>query len=188
MGILLGFLPFVAFALTSALLGATKALFLGAATSAALIVRSRTRKQALKILEVGTFVLFLALASYSLLAGHALSIVGVRLCVDTGLFAIVLASLLARRPFTLQYAREQVPRELWESPTFVRTNYAISVGWLVAFFVIVAAEAALVFAPEIPEKIGIVVVVLALLGGVGFTAWYTKRAKRHAPATAAKAA
>jgi hypothetical protein len=186
MGILLGFLPFVAFALTSAWLGATKALFLGAATSAALMIRSRMKKGTPKILEGGTFFLFLVLAVYSSLAGHALSIVGVRLCVDTGLFAIVLASLLARRPFTLQYAREQAPREVWDSPAFLRTNYVISGAWLIAFFVIVVAEAALVFAPDVPERVGIVVVVLALLGGAGFTAWYSKRAKHHEPTAVQK--
>lgn len=181
MGILLGFLPFLVFALTSSLLGATKALFLGAATSAGLMIRSRVKGETPKILEGGTFVLFAAVATWSLSAGQTLSIVGVRLCVDAGLFAIVLVSMLARRPFTLQYAREQVPRELWDNPRFVRTNYVISTAWLVAFLVIVVAEAALVFEPAFPEKMGVTAVVLALLGGVGFTAWISKQAKARVP-------
>jgi hypothetical protein len=181
MGILLGFLPFAVFALTSVLLGATKALFLGAATSAALMIRSRMRRETPKLLEGGSLLLFLALAIYSAVAGQTLSIVGVRLCVDTGLFAIVLVSLLARRPFTLQYARERVAREVWDKPAFVRTNWTISVGWLVAFLVIVVAEAGIVFVPAVPEKIGIAAVVLALLGAVCFTTWVTKQAQRSAP-------
>ncbi len=179
MGILLGFAPFIVFAATSALIGATAALLLGAAVSAALMVRSKSRDESPKLLEGGTFLLFLGLAAYSLVAREALSIVGVRLCVDAGLFAIVLASLVARRPFTLQYARERVPQALWNSPSFVRTNYVISFGWLVAFFVIVVAEAALVFAPSVPENVGVATVVLALAGGVGFTAYSTKQARAH---------
>jgi hypothetical protein len=38
--------------------------------------------------------------------------VGVRLRVDAGLLLIVLITLLVGKPFTLQYAREQVPQDL----------------------------------------------------------------------------
>jgi hypothetical protein len=40
----------------------------------------------------------------------------VRLAVDAGLLAIVLASLAAGRRFTLQYARERVPEQYWHAP------------------------------------------------------------------------
>jgi hypothetical protein len=46
--------------------------------------------------------------------------------VDTGLFLIVVISMLVRHHFTLQYAREQVDIELWGSPKFVRINYVLT--------------------------------------------------------------
>ena len=54
------------------------------------------------------------------------SVVGVRALVDAGLLLIVLVSMAIGRPFTLQYAREQVAPEFWNSPEFVRTNYVIT--------------------------------------------------------------
>ena len=44
---------------------------------------------------------------FSALAKAHWSIVAVRLAVDIGLFLIVLVSLAVRRPFTIQYAREE---------------------------------------------------------------------------------
>jgi hypothetical protein len=54
------------------------------------------------------------------------------------LVLIALASIVARRPFTLQYARETTPREYWRSPLFLHINYVITWVWTAAFAVIVA--------------------------------------------------
>jgi len=128
MGILLGFLPFLAFAMLSVSQGAVVALTAGAVVSAGLIVRNRRSGGSLKILEAGTLILFLVLAIYATGAGQDVSIIALRLCVDIGLLAIVLVSMAIRRPFTLQYAKEQVPQEYWTSAGFIRTNYAITAG------------------------------------------------------------
>jgi hypothetical protein len=55
----------------------------------------------------------------------------VRLAVAAGLPAIVLASLAAGRPFTLQYARERVPKQYWHAPLFLTINRRIAwaLGW-----------------------------------------------------------
>lgn len=63
-----------------------------------------------------------ALAFWTTARGAEWSIPLVRLAVDTGLRAIVLASLLIGTPFTLQYAREETPPEIWGQPEFLRTN------------------------------------------------------------------
>jgi hypothetical protein len=169
MGILLGFLPFLAFAFLSGPLGPVLALLLGAGVSAALSIRTVLTGGSLKILELGTLVLFVAVALFAAIAGRDLSIFAVRLCVDGGLLAIVLLSMALRRPFTMQYAREQVPREYWDSPRFLRTNYVITSGWAVAFLVMVMAEAAMLAAPDLPRSLGKIVIVAALLGAVYFT-------------------
>ncbi len=46
-------------------------------------------------------------------------------------FAIV--GLLVRRPFTIAYAKDTTPSEHWDSPLFMRINYAISAVWAGAF-------------------------------------------------------
>jgi hypothetical protein len=180
MGMLLGFLPFLTFAILSVLEGALLGLIAGAVVSAALMLRTVMHGRAPKILEVGTFILFAALALYVVLAGRDLSVVAVRLGVDIGLLAVILISMAIRHPFTLQYAREQVPREYWTSARFIRTNYAITAGWAGVFLVMILAEATMLAVPQLPRQWGVIVIAGAILGGM----WFTKKrtAESHAAA------
>src|SRR4051794_37735395 len=165
MVILLAFAPFIVFALVDRFVGPTEGLIAGALVSAALLVRDwmiPDRKP--KILEIGTALLFGGLALYAVLGRATWSVIGVRLCVDAGLLLIVLVSTAAGRPFTLQYAREQVAPEFWNNPEFVRTNYVITAIGALAFLVMVIAELALLYVPGMPPRIGIIVVILALVG------------------------
>ncbi len=93
---------------------------------------------------------------------------------------IALASIALRRPFTLQYAREQVPPEVQAAPEFMRTNYVVSGVWALAFAVMVAAEAALLFLPALPHRLGIGAIIVALAGAVKFTSWYPAYLARKA--------
>jgi hypothetical protein len=180
MGILLAFAPFIAFALVDRLIGPTEGLVAGAAVSAALLLRDWvTPGRSAKILEVGTAILFGALALYAVAGGSTLSVVGVRLCVDLGLLAIVLASIALRRPFTLEYAREQVPAEFWDSPQFLYTNYVITAAWALAFGVLVAAELILLYVPDVPPRIAVIAMVIALIAAIRFTSWYPARVKAN---------
>lgn len=180
MGILLGFLPFITFAVLSGPLGVTAALIAGAVVSAVLIIRGRLAGGSPKILEIGTVILFAALAVYAMIAGQAMSIIGVRLCVDAGLLAIVVISMLLRRPFTIQYAREQVPPKFWNNPRFVRVNYVITAAWAAVFLIMVIADAAMLYMPGLPTSIGVVVTIAALVAGVAFTKWYPKASQARA--------
>jgi hypothetical protein len=178
MGILLAFAPFIVFAFLSRLLGGTEGLVAGAAVSAAPLLRDwLTPGRTPKLLEIGTMILFGALTVYALLGGAAGSIFGVRLAVDSGLLLIVLVSLAIGRPFTLQYAREQVARELWDQPAFIRTNIVITAVWALAFVVLVLADLTLVYHPDVPPRVGIIVTVLALVGAIKFTGWYPQRVR-----------
>jgi hypothetical protein len=103
LGILLAFAPFLAFALIDRLSGPTEGLIAGAVVSAALLLRDLIQGRTAKVLEIGTAILFGGLALYALLGRPSWSVVGVRVVVDAGLLLIVLASLVMRRPFTLQY-------------------------------------------------------------------------------------
>jgi hypothetical protein len=77
----------------------------------------------------------------------------------------------------MQYAREQVTAELWNSPQFRRTNYIISGVWALAFAVMVIAELALLYVPGLSRRAGIIAIISALVGTVKFTAWYPDRVK-----------
>jgi hypothetical protein len=175
MGILLAFAPFIVFVVGERLFGYPAGLSAAAATSALLIVKGLIAGQKPKVLEAGTLILFAGLALYAVVAHPTWSVISVRLRVDAGLLLVVLASLALKKPFTLQYAKEQVPAEFWESPEFVRTNYIITGVWALAFALLVVTEAAILLVPSIPQKAGVWVAILVVYGAFRFTSDYPKR-------------
>jgi hypothetical protein len=179
MGILLAFAPFIVFVIAEKLVGVTTGLVSGAAIAALLLLRAAITHRSLKVLEVGTLILFSGLAIYAKIANPAWSIIAVRLRVDAGLLLVVLISLALRRPFTLQYAREQVSPEIWSSPQFIRTNYIITAVWAAAFAIMVIAEASILYMPTLSPRVGIIVTVLAIYGAFRFTDSYPKRLRQR---------
>jgi hypothetical protein len=176
MGILLGFLPFIAFFVFEDRMGPTHALAVGTLIALLLTIKAwRQPPHTIKILEAGTVVLMGALALYSMTAGTALTLIAVRCCVDAGLLLIVLVSLAVRQPFTIQYARQQVDPALWHSPKFIRTNYIITGAWAAAFAVMTAAEALMLANPSFPQALGFGIVIAAIFGALGFTIWRSKQ-------------
>lgn len=178
MSTLMGFAPFIVFALLDGQLGVVPALVAAAVVSAVVLLWGRLRHQrSVKLLEVGTLLLFGGLALYAIATHTEWSLVPVRLRVDAGLLIIVLASIAVRQPFTLQYAKEQVPQEIWAQPSFMKTNDLLTAVWAVAFGLMVLSDVALVYLPAIPLWAGVAVTVVALAGAIGFTAWYPKRVR-----------
>ena len=178
MTILLAFAPFVIFAVINRIAGPFAGLIAGAVAALLLLARDwLTAGRSLKILDIGSTIVFAALVVYSFLAKPTWSVVGVRLCVDAGLLLIVLVSLAVGRPFTLQYAREQVRPELWDTADFKRTNYVITGVWALAFAAMVIAEFVLLYVPAAPDRVGVLVIILALVGAVKFTGWYPEHVR-----------
>jgi|HubBroStandDraft_5_1064220.scaffolds.fasta_scaffold22587_5 hypothetical protein len=75
-------------------------------------------------------------------------------------------------PFTLQYARERVPKEYWASPLFLATNQRITGVWGAAFAVMTIADAAAEYIEAIPLWIEIAATISAFVAAVWFTQWY----------------
>jgi hypothetical protein len=178
MGILLGFAPFLAFALATNFLGPTMGLLLGAITSAALLVYDLVRRRQPKILEIGTLLMFAGLLAWAKMFPAPATVLSVRLRVDIGLLLIILISMAIGKPFTLQYARERVPAERWKSPRFAQVNFVITGVWALAFACIVAADLMMIYMPGVPIRVGIVITVAALYGAYRFTEWYPKKASQ----------
>jgi intracellular septation protein A len=177
--ILLSFGPFILFAALMRFGDVLFALIAAAALSGLLILRERRRGKSVKILEAGTVLLFGGLAIFTAVTHYDWTILEGRLAVDLGLLVIVLGSIIARRPFTLQFAREEVPREYWTNAQFITTNYRISAAWALAFLLLVLADIVMAFYPAIPLWIGIAVTILALAGAIWFTRWYPQRVRRR---------
>ena len=188
MNILLGFAPFVVFFALMRLVSPAAGLVAALVVSLALCLRSRWRGEAVKVLEIGSAVGCALLTAWTLLAAPHWTVATVRLAVDGGLLAIVLVSLAIGRPFTLPYAREQVPQQFWALPLFLATNRAISAVWGLALAVLVAADAAAEYVPAVPLWFDIAGSIGALVGAIWFTRWYPARVRRRAIAAAGGAA
>lgn len=180
MNLLLGFLPFLLFAALTHLLGVTSGLVVAAAASGLLVLRD-LRAGEPKLLEIGTLALFAGLAALAAATGANWSVLQVRLYVDIGLLAIVLLSLLLRRPFTLPYARQRVPQEVWALPRFLRTNMVISGAWALAFATIGAADLLMLLRPDLPLAVGITITVVAMVAALRFTSWYPDHLQKQRP-------
>lgn len=88
------------------------------------------------------------------------------------LAAVTFGSILAKIPFTLQYARGMVDRTLWEKPGFIRVNILMTGVWG-GVFVINLLLSYLTFA--FPHSVGWIpspLTYLVLIAGIIFTVWY----------------
>lgn len=180
MGLFVGLTPFIAFFVLMRLISPLAGLVAAASVSALLCGLMYRSGKSLKILEIGSLLLFGALVLYTWVAAPEWTVATVRLAVDAGLLAIVLVSLAVGSPFTLQYAREQVPEEFWKTPQFLAANRLITAVWAGAFAVLVAADTAAEYLPSIPIWIDVAASVAAFLGAVGFTLWYPVALRRRA--------
>jgi len=179
MDLLLAFAPFLSFALLERSIGAHGALLIATLVAGLLVARDRLlRHKSLKLLEVGSLILFGALTLATRFSQFNPSVLAVRLWVDGGLFVIVAGSILVGHPFSLQYARERVSAEIAATPRFRSINLRISAAWALAFAVIVVADVAMLRLSWFTPVIGTFVILGVLGAALWFTTWLPKSARR----------
>lgn len=95
------------------------------------------------------------------------------------LFVATFMSILANRPFTESYAREHVPRELWDSPEFRRSCFIVTTAWGLIFLANTLMNVVKLYHPGPGEWFyrGVEFGVLGL--GVMFTTVYSRLARRR---------
>ncbi len=172
MTLVLGFLPFMLFAVLSRI-SADLALWIAFAAAFVVTIRDFVERPQLRLLDGVSFVLFGGLALWRGFWDPGLSLEDLRLIVDLALTGAILFSLVRRRPFSLEYAG----REGWAETDFLRVNYIISLVWLIAFTAMAFADGLNgVLMPALDAGIGITVV--ALTAAISFTLRYPASVKR----------
>jgi hypothetical protein len=173
MSYLRGFIPWIAFAVIPGWQwGALAALVL----SLGLLVQARRSQVPLdsQILEISTLAFFAALTVLAFSAPHS-ALEHYDGAFSTGWLALTAwATLTIRRPFTLGIAKQQAPREVWDSPVFLRINVVITAAWAIAFTVAAVLQTGMAVA-NVSEAVRITVQVLAFAIPATFTARYPKR-------------
>jgi uncharacterized membrane protein len=85
---------------------------------------------------------------------------------------VALGSLAVGRPFTEYYARQQTPREYWNSPTFKQINRVITAVWGMVFVLNALCDAAVAYLGVNADIFNWVVPIVAIVAAVKFTGWY----------------
>jgi hypothetical protein len=172
MTLVLGFGPFVLFALLSRL-SADLALWMAFAAAFVVTIRDFIERPQLRLLDGVSLCLFGGLALWRGFFDPGLTLAALRTIVDLGLTAAITLSLARAKPFSLQYAG----RSGWAETDFLRVNYFISFAWLGAFAAMALADAAVTFAGQ-PPYLGIGVSALALAIAIVFTLRYPASVRR----------
>jgi hypothetical protein len=175
MTLVLGFAPFILFAVLSRL-SADLALWAAFAAAFVVTIRDFVESPSLRLLDVGNLALFGALALVRGFLAPGLSLVTVRALAELFLFLLLAASLLRAKPFSLEYAH--VPPQERADPFFMRVNIVISGIWAAAFAAMAAMDL-LILAANLPLWPAIAVSVAAFAIAITFTLRYPAWAVAH---------
>jgi all-trans-retinol 13,14-reductase len=175
--LIIAFLPWIILAVLGNrwfLLALSLALAMAAATTVRQIL-----SRSVKILDAVTLVFFVFVAVGLFGFGWMFLATYMTVLVNITLMAIAWGSLLAGTPFTIQYAREQVPERLWHAPLFIRINQYITAIWGLDFFLsaLVSLYRHATGDTSLASRYAWVVFsVAAALFTVYFPGWYRRRA------------
>ncbi len=170
MTLILGFAPFILFALLSRL-SADLALWTAFAAAFVVTIRDFVERPVLRLLDGTSMALFGLLALGRGFIAPDLPLAAVRTIVDTVMAVAIAISLLRGQPFSLQYASPQTAGRVWPLPQFLRVNFIISATWLLAFAAMTMADAAVTFLP-VPLYVGVAVSIVAVGCAVTLTLRY----------------
>lgn len=135
MSIFLSLVPWFVFWIFLSLQRLEVAAFGGFAFAFFIILLGIWKKYSIKILELGTLIFFFITALLYFFVNLDWLVRWINSLGSVALFLIVLISILIKKPFTLQYARETTPKERWFSPAFMHVNYIISWAWCLMMFI-----------------------------------------------------
>ncbi|MBV2356558.1 hypothetical protein KUM39_19620 [Streptomyces sp. J2-1] len=179
--VFLSFVPWIVFGVVASpstwKYAALAALIASVVLSGRDIARGRVR-----VLDVTAIVFFAVVTALALTLDRAdlLWLETYAQVISSGLVAVVALGSLAVDPFTAQYARQEVPREMWHSPVFVHVNRVLTLVWGVAFVLIALSTWLAVRVPSLDDWLNWVVPVALLVGAVKFTERYPESYKARA--------
>jgi len=173
--IFLGFVPWIVFSVVagpSTWMWAALAAFL---CSLILSVPSWRSTRSIGVLDAAGLVFFGVLVVLALVLDRAtLQPIEDRaqLLSSVVIALVALGSLAVGRPFTEYYARQQTPRQYWNSPAFKQINRVITAVWGLVFVVNALCDVAVAYLGANSDIFNWVVPIVAIVAAVKFTGWY----------------
>jgi all-trans-retinol 13,14-reductase len=152
------------------------------------IVAHEYKYDAIKIMSCTT-VAFLAFSLVTTIAVGPMLFKHYNIFLTWTVFAIVTwTTLLIGFPFTIQYAREQTPPEVWKHPLFMRLNVILTVVFGL-MFTVNAGLGVLALMTGHLLVLGLLLPIMLLISAIVFSSRYPKGyAQRFAPDSAARQA
>jgi hypothetical protein len=176
--VLLGFLPWILFyllplhTLNQLKFGITGLFLLTILTS----YRDLKRKF---ILPWGTL-LFFAFVFFAIVVFDLKALAGYMAVLAYGTLAtLALGSLAIGKPFTLQYARAEVPKEKWQNPTFIFINQILTLVWGMSFLFNLSINV-LHKIYALPNLLIAILANSSSVAAILFTAWFPKWYRKRA--------
>lgn len=138
------------------------------------VVAIEYRRRAIKLMDC-TSLGYFAAETLIVLASGAAFIQRYHFALVWGVFAAVAwLTITVGSPFTLQYTRERMPRELWDDPAFYRMNRRMTEVWAVIFTLgMVLGEITMRYGHRL--LLGMIVPMAAMGVGVVFSRLYPRR-------------
>lgn len=91
---------------------------------------------------------------------------------NSALALIAWISILVRRPFTIQYAKEQVSEDKWQHPLFIKINYILSSIWGLIFLINLGVNIIQTYNIEYRGWAYELTSYIPSIFGIWFTAWF----------------
>ncbi|MCC8960953.1 hypothetical protein H8A95_01170 [Bradyrhizobium sp. Pear76] len=164
--------PYGVFATLMLVTSATVSLLCATLICLAVIAFDIARGRSIKILGVGSVIVFTAVGFYLTFVDATASGIAVKIAVDAGILLVSLTSILIGQPFARQYALEQVDAETAKLPGFITANYLITGAWTAATLLMLIGNLAVLYVPALPLWTGLLIAFAARNAAVGFTRWY----------------
>jgi hypothetical protein len=176
-GILLGFLPWILFGILAGPPLLRLEMALAVALLASLALGFKQLRQGFfltwgSLLFFGLSFILVAVLKNLWVVEH------MDLLARATLAAIAWASILAGRPFTLQYARQNVPPEYWHTPGFIDAGYLISIVWGIIFLIALGASLSRPYLEQVSGWLYHFLATGIMFLGIIFTQWYVHRVRR----------
>jgi hypothetical protein len=175
MRILVSFTPWFLFWIFALHKEPSVAAISGFLAVAAIIIANIRQGYSVKSLQSGSMVFFLLFALAIPIFGRDAVARNVDLLGNSGVLIIVLLTIIIKRPFSLEFARERVDKKYWQEPRFIRLNYFISLLWLatllVNFDLVLARHFSII---EIDRRISVAIRILNCILAMVISQWYIK--------------
>jgi hypothetical protein len=179
-GILVGFTPLIVYGVLAGSSVSSVTVALGVALVVTVIAGFSDLRNGM-ILTWATLFLFGSL----LIAVGALGMTGILpvmgMLIYGVLATVTFGSILAKIPFTLQYARKMVDRTLWEKPVFIRVNILMTGVWGGVFVINFLLDYLGFAYPRSAGWISPPLTYLVLIAGIVFTIWYPGHIQKKHP-------